>query len=427
MPAIGCDIPWSKETIPMSRFRRVSPILTSLTVLCFPASSVRAAYIVTDIATLNTEFPQQLSINNLGQVAFTNGVGTSFVNQPSHGYLYSNGITIDLGGLGGSPINSTAAALNDTGQVVGSSTLPGGASHASLYSNGTVKDLGVLGTNPAASSVATGINAAGQIAGWSNPNPSLIYVQHAFLYANGVMKDLGVLGGKIAGQAATYSFAYGINAAGQVVGSSGWLGNDFIRAHAFLYAGGVMKDLGVLGQFVFQGLTYSNSSASAINAAGQVVGYSSTSSGYHAFLYSGGAMKDLGTLGSFQTPLGTMSGSGANAINSLGQVVGDTSTSSGSSAFLYQNGHMQDLNALLPPSSRWRIIDAVGINDKGQIVAYAMDSGWLEHIVELTPQGSVAAAPEPGSLALGLLGLAALVGYRFRRIGRAFRSRCIPL
>ena len=191
-----------------------------------------------------------------------------------------------------------------------SSQVPGGAIHASLFSNGTVKDLGVLG-NPAGYSVATGINAAGQIAGWSNPNPNSIgFVQHAFLYANGVMKDLGVLGGQIAGKAATFSFAYGINASGQVVGNSGWYGNALINTHAFLYSGGIMKDLGVLGQYVYQGATFSNSNAYAINAAGQVVGNSTTNSGdSHAFLYSGNTMKDLGTLGTFKNPWGSVSGS----------------------------------------------------------------------------------------------------------------------
>ena len=87
---------------------------------------------------------------------------------------------------------------------------------------------------------------------------------------------------------------------------------------------------------------------------------------------------------------------------------------------------MQDLNALLPPGSRWQIYEADGINEKGQIVAYAMDSQGQPHIVELTPQNSVAAAPEPGGLALGLLGLTALVGYRCRRGRTAMLPGNIP-
>jgi probable HAF family extracellular repeat protein len=55
----------------------------------------------------------------------------------------------------------------------------------------------------------------------------------------------------------------------------------------------MMHDLGTLG-----GL---QSSAAAINASGQVVGYSDNnnpnSPEVHAFLYTGGSMHDLGTLG----------------------------------------------------------------------------------------------------------------------------------
>src|SRR6476469_7002740 len=70
-------------------------------------------------------------------------------------------------------------------------------------------DLGTLGGD----SVATGINDAGQIVGWSYVGNSLR--QHAFRTApHGLINaaaDLGTLTG-------TNSIATGINAAGQVVG-----------------------------------------------------------------------------------------------------------------------------------------------------------------------------------------------------------------
>src|SRR6185369_11174574 len=68
--------------------------------------------------------------------------------------------------------------------------------------------------------------------------------------------DLGTLGGRT-------STATGINASGQVVGSSSLMLGDGTPVHAFLYAGGKMMDLGTLGS--------TRSSASAINALGQVV------------------------------------------------------------------------------------------------------------------------------------------------------------
>ncbi len=63
-------------------------------------------------------------------------------------------------------------------------------------------DLGSLGGSY---TYAQGINDAGQVAGGGGTANNS--AEHAFLYANGQIKDLGTLGG-------TYSYAYGINDAG---------------------------------------------------------------------------------------------------------------------------------------------------------------------------------------------------------------------
>jgi probable HAF family extracellular repeat protein len=128
------------------------------------------------------------------------------------------------------------------------------------------------------------INAAGRIAGWSNTRgDNAIGPVHAFLYANGAMTDLGTLGGST-------SVASGINAHGDVVGSADIVNADGSRVpHAFRWQGG-MTDLGTLGG--------PGSVATAINDAGQIAGFSTTVDGAtHAIIYEAGQMRDLGTLG----------------------------------------------------------------------------------------------------------------------------------
>ena len=73
------------------------------------------------------------------------------------------------------------------------------------------------------------------------------------------MTDLGILGGN-------YSYAYGINNAGQVVGSSGAADSGF--NHAFLYSNGQMMDLNDL---IDPSLGITLTEATGINDHGQIV------------------------------------------------------------------------------------------------------------------------------------------------------------
>jgi probable HAF family extracellular repeat protein len=129
-------------------------------------------------------------------------------------------------------------------------------------------DLGTLGGT---GSQGTGVNASGQVTGYSDTFGNA--AQHAFLATGGVMTDLGTLGG-------TWSYGNGVNASGQVTGSSYISGNG--AYHAFLAIGGVMTDLNDLidplsGWTLLQG--------SGINDAGQITGEAVDGSGIsHAFL-----------------------------------------------------------------------------------------------------------------------------------------------
>src|SRR5437764_14332116 len=96
--------------------------------------------------------------------------------------LYS---VTDLGTSGGG--SSTGYAINNAGQVVGSSYTSADDSHAFLYSNGKMTDLGTLGGSR---SEGLGLNNAGQVTGWAETTTRDV---HAFFYSQGQMRGLGTL------------------------------------------------------------------------------------------------------------------------------------------------------------------------------------------------------------------------------------------
>jgi len=106
------------------------------------------------------------------------------------------------------------------------------------------------------------------------------------------------------------------------------------------------------------------STATGINAQGDIVGWATTAAGEeHAVLWHNGQITDLGTLG------GTFSE--AFAINPRGQVVGIATTTGGSEnpveyAFLWQDGRMTNLG--LPDGASYSV--GLGINPAGVVMAY---------------------------------------------------------
>jgi probable HAF family extracellular repeat protein len=235
-----------------------------------------------------------------------------------------------------------------------------------------------LGTLGGQYSFAYDINASGQVVGEAYRSSG---GGGAFLYSDGLMTDLGP------------GEACGINDSGQVVGKGNY--------HAFLYSSGTITDLGTLGG--------SSSTGLAINASGQVVGVADTTddtSHSHAFLYSNGTMTDLGTLGG--------DGSIARDINASGQIVGASPITSSPAAtchaFIYNSGMITDLNDLIDPASGWRLISAEAINDSGQIVGYGYNSALgQQHAFLLTP------TPEPSVIVLLGVGAACVLSYVWRR------------
>lgn len=337
--------------------------LAALLFACMPAAALaQAAYTIV----FGPENSAPSAIDNAGRIA-GQLAGRAFV--------WDGAAILDIGTLGGA--SSSALALGDNGFVTGSADRPDGSSHAFLYAGSALRDIGQLGV----SSSGAGVNSRGQVAGtWVDEAGE----NHAFLFSKGVARDIGNLG-------ANAARASGINEPGDVVGSS-FLA-DFSAVRAFLYRDGAMRDLGTLGGPA--------SAAAAINDAGQVAGSSFIDDDIqHAFLYSDGVMQDIGSLGGAFTE--------ARALNEAGMVVGlstyadDVPGLDFSSAFLYRDGAMQDLNLLIDRPGLWTVLDAVGINDAGQIAAYACTEFGDCRAVRLDP---IAAIPEPQPAVLWLGGL----------------------
>jgi len=127
-----------------------------------------------------------------------------------HAFLLRDGASRDLGGLPGDT-TSAARAVNNIGQVVGSSTNAAGMSRAFLWDLGTMQRLGALAGD--GSSEARAINNVGQIVGRSGAAD--LSVSRAVLWRDGDAIDLNTL---VQAPGWTLSSATGINDVRQIVG-----------------------------------------------------------------------------------------------------------------------------------------------------------------------------------------------------------------
>lgn len=312
------------------------------------AQPVRAAYYyyITDLGTLGGTTSRAYDINNatpakvVGQAATTDG--------KTHAYLYKP--MTDLGTLLGGG-DSYARALNDRGQVVGYATGADGKQHAFLYSGSfPLQDLGTLDRYPCD---AAGINASGQVVGAYTKFDAYARLR-PFIWSSGTgMVDLLTL--PPVSSEWSNGRANGINDAGQVTGYAVYAPTG--ANQAFLYTPGTgMAALGTLGG--------RDSLATALNASGKVVGYSSTADGtQHAFYYGGsGSLVDLGTFGGDK--------SFARAINAKGEVVGQAQLPGNvNTPFIWsETTGKVDLSTVVGNNTSWYLSDALAINDAGVIV-----------------------------------------------------------
>jgi probable HAF family extracellular repeat protein len=361
--------------------------------LLLSCASVHAAplYSVTDLGQFWVR-----GLNNSGQVV---GAGVTANNQGTYAYLY-NSYGLEAGTVKNiGDTFSSAAAINDSGQIIGQKN-----DNPIMWS--TSGSMISLGGGPGSwNGTVTAINNSGQMAGWGWQDPSVAGSPYtATLWSNGQRINLGALPG------ASFSQATALNDLGQVAGWS-YAAQEYQNNpihHAALWSNGQITDLGTMGGIA--------SEANGINNAGQIVGFATFASGIsHAFLYQDGFMTDLGKL------LMPSANSSATAINASGEVIGNyyDPTTKQAGGFLYDQGKFLKLDDALPPGSGWQNLAPIAINDLGQIVATASDPSGVRKNLLLTPTGLPTPAalitpdpvvPEPSTLigfgaALAMLGL----------------------
>ncbi len=376
---------------------------------------------------------------------YGNAVTTNFLLTINPAPAYT---IIDLGVLPGS-YASYGTGINNPGQVVGYCTGNLNQSQAFYYTGFAGSQQLLTVTNSSVTSVAYAISDNGIITG-AAPNAAGYLQAFSFdsygsdvpngtnppIYIPPILTQLGVLGSSSSGSAST---GYAVNLKQTIVGSSTTTTNG--QLHAFM-TGAQLTNLGLA----------SNSVATGINNAGQIVGYIFTNGTTNAFVLTppGGAngvvastwypsllpgggnsvangINQSGDVvgasvmpNGFQAswilktsvtnlaPLGlptNMLGATANGLNSFDQVVGTAVSNGVTHAFLFSTGIMNDLNDLIPyeETNAWKLLSAQGINDSGAIVGTGLMNGSTHAFLALPawvigqpiapPLGAVVQAP----------------------------------
>ncbi len=239
------------------------------------------------------------AINDEGVFVGTFNEGQGHIpSGPSHAFSAQNGMATIFDPPGAA--TSSAADINNAGQIVGSYTDPSGRSHAFLDESGTFTTTDPSG---AVWAQATHINASGVVIGEyavSGENPP--DQEHAFIYDHGTISALNQTGTPL-------SVATAINAAGEVVGYYG----DASQTHAFAYQNGIFRTIDPPGA--------TSSAAIDVNDLGQIVGNYTDGAGAHVFIYGHGAFSTIDEPGATSIS--------AAAINNVGQVIGNYTDDTG--------------------------------------------------------------------------------------------------
>ena len=360
-------------------------------------------YTVTDLGTFGGGYSYAYAINNQGMIAGGAATPSQTGGLFQTAFLWLRGHLINLGTLGGPACpacSSEGSAASPSGEVVAISEIAamdpnnedfcGFGTHrqclAAIWRLGNLAPLPLLpgGVN----SQALWINSDGVAIGFSENgvfdtcgSPFQVRRFEAVKWSRqGQIQELAPLPGD------TVAFAWGINEKGQAVGASGLCANTFnpplgapVGPHAVLWQkDGEAVNLGVLPG----GTTYN---ATSINNQGQIVGNVQYADGSgRPFLWtSKDGMRDLGVPSGDLVAVIPCCGT----INDRGDAAGFSCPGPMGScrAVLWRNNAWTDLNTLLSPGAPLYLVNALSINEAGQIAGIGVTGTGEAHAFLASP------------------------------------------
>ena len=296
-----------------------------------------------------------VALNNDGRILYVDeSLSDPFQFQS---YLVNNGGTfasLPFPFSNGAQLYVQASAINENGEAVGNYAYEG--SYQEFNANVAWSFYGGTGVRVAYfggyrnNSAVFGLNDEDVAVGYDGLNS----VAAMFIGASqpaGRVIDLK----RLPESCASSAVAQAINDAGEIVGDDC---NQAVSFSPTAYARALLP-VGPKG---------TTSDATAINEAGDIVGNDGIGVGTRAFLYH------LGKAIFLPMPANCDGLAQAFAVNATDEVVGNCGTTT-QRPFLYISGRSYDLNTLIAPDSGWRLVDALGINDRGEIIGTGYYNG----------------------------------------------------